>query len=187
MQSLVLRDYAHPSVNARGHTLPHLPLRGARVLPLRHCEELVFWATWQFLVPKNHPLPSSSLRGGAPFAPTKQSLVPTSPHRHCEEGRFLSRRGNLWYRGTVRAGMKGPQKRDCHASLRRLAMTIRKIRESALRDCYGATKQPLAMTRGERGLAMTTQGNTKIGSRRLPRTLRVLAMTGVWCRHCEAP
>ncbi len=34
---------------------------------------------------------------------TKQSPYPNTPllpNRHCEEGRFLSRRGNLWYLGT---------------------------------------------------------------------------------------
>ncbi len=43
----------------------------------------------------------------------KGSLLPTSlrgthasPPRHCEEERFLLRRGNLWYLRTVRMGMR---------------------------------------------------------------------------------
>jgi len=95
MQSLVLRDYAPPSVTARGHTLPHLPLRGARVLPLRHCEERSDAAisgtkkppSPLFVIARRSAfcsdeaisgihVPSPSLRGGTVFVPTWQSLVP---------------------------------------------------------------------------------------------------------------
>ena len=37
--------------------------------------------------------------------------------------RGAKRRGNLWCPGAVRMENEGAQKRDCHASLRRLAMT----------------------------------------------------------------
>ncbi len=74
---------------------------------------------------------------------------------HCEEGRFLLRRSNLWYPGTICMGMREPQKRDCHGSWRGLAMTRGRL--------------GLAMTRERNVLAMAGSGsgprNNKEGER----------------------
>ena len=42
----------------------------------------------------------------------KCNICIAPPPRHCEEGRFLSRRGNLWYPRRI----GNPKKRDCFGS-----------------------------------------------------------------------
>ncbi len=77
----------------------HTSLRKTRTPPNRHCEEPAFWATWQSLVLKGYSSP---------------------PNFHCEE----CQRHDAAI--SVPKSVLGPQKRDCHACLRRLAMTVPK-------------------------------------------------------------
>ena len=104
-----------------------------------------------------------SLRGGALFAPTWQSLVP---------------------KGST-DGDEGTQKRDCHAPLRG-ARNDRGVVCHCEEPVFWATKQSLVFGKPKREiatglqdkpLAMTVQKNTRINYRRLLRPLRGLAMT----------
>ena len=123
--------------------------------------------------PRRLPRPLTGPRNDKPWvlAMTKKgkglamtnSRRPPFPIRHCEEERFLSRRGNLWYPGTVRTRMRGTQKRDCHAPLR----GARNDRGCGLSLRGGAS---FALTKQSLVPKDSTNENEETPKERLPRT-----------------